>query len=206
MTLESSKHGPDQGADEREPVLPVSEPGSRPLREPGNRRGSPEDERSNWGPAGVVSDPDSRRPAGLTGGANPGAPGPAQRSVQVHEVMTRNVEVLRPDNTLEEAAEKMKRFDIGPLPVCDGDKLVGMITDRDIIVRSVAQGEDPTADRVRDVMTPGDICCCFEDQDVAEAARLMQEKQVHQLPVLNRAQRLVGIVSLADLARSVKEG
>ena len=206
MTLESSKHGPDQGADEREPVLPVSEPGSRPPREPGNRRGSAEDERSNWGPAGVVSDPDSRRPAGLTGGANPGAPGPAQRSVQVHEVMTRNVEVLRPDNTLEEAAEKMKRFDIGPLPVCDGDKVVGMITDRDIIVRSVAQGEDPTADRVRDVMTPGDICCCFEDQDVAEAARLMQEKQVHQLPVLNRAQRLVGIVSLADLARSVKEG
>jgi CBS domain-containing protein len=198
MAPESFKHGSDQGADEREPVLPVSEPG--------NRRSSPEGERSNWGPAGVVSDPDSRRPTELTRGANPGAPGPEQRSVQVHEVMTRNVEVLRPDNTLEEAAEKMKRFDIGPLPVCDGDKLVGMITDRDIIVRSVAQGEDPTADRVRDVMTPGAICCCFEDQDVTEAARLMREKQVHQLPVLNRAERLVGIVSLADLARSEKEG
>src|SRR5438132_1691026 len=95
MTPESFKHGPDQGADEREPVLPVSEPSSRPLREPGNRRSSPEGERSNWGPAGVVSDPDSRWPAEPIQGANPGAPGPEQRSVQVHEVMTRNVEVLR---------------------------------------------------------------------------------------------------------------
>lgn len=116
--------------------------------------------------------------------------------------MTRDVEVLHPDNTLEVAADKMKHFDIGPLPVCEGDKLVGIITDRDIIVRSVAEGEDPTVDLVRDVMTPGVICCCFEDQDVAEAARLMRERKVQQLPVLSRDNRLVGIVSLEDLTRA----
>lgn len=117
----------------------------------------------------------------------------------VREVMTRGVEVVQPDSTLEEAAAKMERFDIGLLPVCEGDRLVGTLTDRDITVRSVAHGEDPTTDKVRDVMTP-DVVYCFEDQDVEEAARLMQEKQVRRLPVLDRDKRLVGIVSLGDLA------
>jgi CBS domain-containing protein len=71
-------------------------------------------------------------------------------AVRVHEVMTRHVEVIHPDSTLEEAAEKMKRFDVGPLPVCEGGRLVGMLTDRDIVLRSVARGEDPSLDRVRD--------------------------------------------------------
>ncbi len=206
MASRSFKHRPEQGADARTPDQTASEPDNRPHGKPAKERIPAEGERSSWGPGGTVSDPDFRRPAALTGGGNTGAPGPEKPPVQVHEVMTRNVEVLRPDNTLEEAAQKMKHFDIGPLPVCEGDQLVGMITDRDIIVRSVARGEDPTADRVRNVMTPGVICCCFEDQDVAEAARLMQEKQVRQLPVLNRDNRLVGIVSLGDLARSGKEG
>lgn len=120
----------------------------------------------------------------------------------MREVMTRDVEVIRPEDTLEQAAEKMRRFDVAPLPVCDGGRVVGMITDRDIVLRSVARGEDTARDRVLDVMTPGDITCCFEDQDVAEAARLMREKRVSQLPVLGRDGSLVGIISLGDLAAS----
>jgi CBS domain-containing protein len=74
-----------------------------------------------------------------------------------------------------------------------------MLTDRDIIVRSVSEGHDPRADHVRDAMTPG-VCYCYDDQDVTEAAKLMREKQIRRLPVLNRAKRLAGIVSLGDLA------
>ena len=119
--------------------------------------------------------------------------------MQVSEVMTRGAECTRPDATIREAADRMKALDVGSLPVCDNDRLVGMLTDRDITVRSVATGQDPTADRVRDVMTP-EIFYCFEDQDVSEVADLMREKQVRRLPVLNRDKRMVGIVALGDLA------
>ena len=119
--------------------------------------------------------------------------------MRVSEVMTRRVECTHPEANLQEAAAKMKSLDVGPLPVCDNDRLVGMVTDRDITVRATAEGEDPTAIHVRDIMTP-EVVTCFEDQDVAEAARLMKEKQVRRLLVLNRAKRLVGIVSLGDLA------
>jgi len=119
--------------------------------------------------------------------------------MRVREVMTPTVEVIHPDSTLQEAAAKMKARDIGPLPVCDNRQLVGMLTDRDITVRATAEGENPTAIRVRDIMTP-EVMYCFEDQLVGEAARLMQENQVRRLVVLNRDQRLVGIVSLGDLA------
>src|SRR5947209_17760143 len=124
--------------------------------------------------------------------------------MQVSKVMTRDAECVRPDTTLQEAARKMRDLDVGPLPVCgDNDRLVGMLTDRDITVRAVAEGQDPKAARVQDVMTP-DVIYCLEDQDVAEAARLMEENQVRRLAVLNRDKRLVGIVSLGDLA--VKTG
>jgi CBS domain-containing protein len=119
--------------------------------------------------------------------------------MRVKEVMTTGVEVVHPDSTLDEAAARMKALDIGLLPVCDGGRLVGMLTDRDITVRATAEGEDPTAIRVRDIMTQGVQYCC-EDQLVAEAARLMQEHQVRRLVVLDREKRLVGIVSLGDLA------
>ena len=119
--------------------------------------------------------------------------------MQVKDVMTRGAECTRPDATLQEAAGRMKALDVGALPVCDNDRLVGMLTDRDITVRSVSDGHDPRKDRVSDAMTPG-VCYCFEDQDVTEAARLMKEKQVRRLPVLNRDKRLTGIVSLGDLA------
>jgi CBS domain-containing protein len=119
--------------------------------------------------------------------------------MRVYEVMTKNAECTRPDATLVEAAGRMKTLDVGALPVCDADRLVGVLTDRDITLRSVSAGHDPRTERVRDVMTPG-VVYCFDDQDVREAAGLMRERQVRRLPVLNRDKRLVGIVSLGDLA------
>jgi CBS domain-containing protein len=117
----------------------------------------------------------------------------------LREIMTRDVEVIRPDATLQEAAERMRSLDVGPLPVCDGDRLVGMITDRDLTVRGTAAGKDPATTQVKEVMTP-EVRYCFEDQDIGEAARVMQELQIRRLIVLNREKRLVGIVSLGDLA------
>jgi len=117
----------------------------------------------------------------------------------VKDVMTKGVECVSPSTSLKEAAERMKNMDIGPLPVCENDRLVGMITDRDITVRATAEALPPMLGQVRDVMTP-DVVSCFEDQDVEEAARLMKENQIRRLVVLNRDKRLVGIVSLGDLA------
>ena len=120
--------------------------------------------------------------------------------MQVRDVMTKGAECVRPDDTLQEAARRMKALDVGPLPVCgDNDRLVGMLTDRDIVVRAVAEGLDARTAKVRDAMTEG-VTYCFEDDDVAEAARLMRENQIRRLVVLNRNKRLVGIVSLGDLA------
>lgn len=119
--------------------------------------------------------------------------------MQLKDVMTRDIEVVHPDAMLVEAAEKMKALDIGPLPVSDGDRIVGMLTDRDITVRAIAEGRDPKTTKVREAMTPH-IVYCFEDQDVKEAAKLMQEKQIRRLVVLSREKRLVGIVALGDLA------
>lgn len=119
--------------------------------------------------------------------------------MQLKDIMTRDVEVVHPNMKLEEAARKMDALDIGPLPVCDEGRLVGMITDRDITVRATAAGADPRSTRVQDVMTR-DVVYGYEDQDVNEAARIMQERQIRRLLVLNRDKRLVGIVSLGDLA------
>jgi len=120
--------------------------------------------------------------------------------MRVSDVMTQGVECIGPEATLQEAAARMKSLDIGPLPVCDNDRLVGMVTDRDITVRATAEGDHPTDIRVRDIMTP-EIIYCFEDALVENAARLMEQKQVRRLVVLNRDKRMVGIVSLGDLAR-----
>jgi len=120
--------------------------------------------------------------------------------MQVKEVMTRGVECARPADTLEAAAARMKSLDVGVLPVCgEQDRLVGMLTDRDVTVRATAEGEDPKKVCVKDVMTP-EVSYCFEDDDVGEAARKMKDKQIRRLVVLNRDKRLTGIVSLGDLA------
>lgn len=119
--------------------------------------------------------------------------------MQLKELMTSGVDVVPPEATVQEAAAKMKQLDIGPLPVCDGERLVGMLTDRDIAVRAVAEGRDPTTTTVREIMTP-EVVYCFEDQEVGEAARLMEQHRIRRLPILNRNKWLVGMVSLGDLA------
>src|SRR4051812_15466218 len=117
----------------------------------------------------------------------------------LRDIMTHNIEVVSPGETLEQAARKMADLDVGPMPVCEGNRVVGMLTDRDITVRATAFGCDPKTTLVSDTMSH-DIISCFEDQEVREAAGLMKEKQIRRLLVLNRANDLVGIVSLGDLA------
>ena len=121
--------------------------------------------------------------------------------MKLKEVMTPGVEVIAPEATLQQAAAKMRRLNIGPLPVCDGNQLVGMLTDRDITVRAVAEGCDPTSTTVREAMTP-DIAYCFDDQAIGDAIRTMERYQIRRLPILDRDKRLVGMVSLGDLAVS----
>ena len=117
----------------------------------------------------------------------------------VKAIMTHNAEVVSAGDTLEQAARKMEELKIGPLPVCEGYRVVGMLTDRDITVRATAVGSDPKETLVNEAMSL-DIVTCFEDQDVNEAVRLMKERQIRRPLVMNRANELVGIVSLADLA------
>jgi len=117
----------------------------------------------------------------------------------VKDIMTRNVEVVAPGDTLEQVARRMEVLDVGPLPVCEGNRVVGMITDRDITVRATASGCDPKSTLVSEAMTH-DIVRCYEDQDVRDAAKLMKEKQIRRLLVMSRADDLVGIISLGDLA------
>ena len=119
--------------------------------------------------------------------------------MRISEVMTTEVETVSPDQTAREAASFMLRADAGSIPVCQGDKVVGMITDRDIAVRGVAEGRGPDT-LVRDLMSDG-IICARADDDVDSVAQRMSQEQVRRLPVLDEDEKLVGIVSLGDLAR-----
>ncbi|KFC69534.1 Signal transduction protein [Devosia sp. LC5] len=116
----------------------------------------------------------------------------------VSELMTRDVRIAAPNDTIEHAAAMMGEVDAGAIPVGENDRLVGMITDRDIAVRAVAQGKPPQT-RVGEVMS-ADVKYCFEDEAIEDVAANMGGIQVRRLPVLNRGKRLVGIVSLGDLA------
>jgi CBS domain-containing protein len=121
--------------------------------------------------------------------------------MKVHEIMTAHARCVGPENTLVEAAGLMRELDVGALPVCEEDRLAGMVTDRDITLRGVARGRDPNTTPIRDVMSPG-IVYVFADQEVEEVARIMEQRQIRRVPVLNREKRLVGIVSLGDIAIS----
>jgi CBS domain-containing protein len=125
-----------------------------------------------------------------------------EAKMRVAEVMTRDVRLIEPNQTIRDAARLMAEMDAGIMPVREGDRLVGMITDRDIAVRAVAQGRGPDTP-VREVMTD-EVKYCFEDEDTAAVERNMAEIQVRRLPVLNRDKRLIGILSLGDLAMSDK--
>lgn len=119
--------------------------------------------------------------------------------MQIREVMTPKPDVVGPDVTIDVTARQMKQRNIGAFPVCNGDQLVGLITDRDIAVRAVAQGLNPSNTPVREAMNL-DLFYCFEDQEVREAANLMREKQIRRVPVLSREKKLVGMLSLGDIA------
>jgi CBS domain-containing protein len=119
--------------------------------------------------------------------------------MRLRDIMSRDVETIGPQGTLKDAATKMKELDVGLVPVCDGDRIVGMLTDRDITVKATAEGRNPTDTRVSEIMSP-EVAYCFEDQRVEEAVALMEVKQIRRLPIMSRDKRLVGIVSLGDLA------
>jgi CBS domain-containing protein len=119
--------------------------------------------------------------------------------MKIKEVMTSGVECVRPETTLQEAAAKMKSLNVGPLPVCEGDKPVGIVTDRDIVIRAISEGRDPRTTAIRDVMTK-DVVTVQETDDVKDAARLMKDRQIRRVVVVGADKRVTGIVSLGDIA------
>lgn len=122
--------------------------------------------------------------------------------MKIREVMTTEVETVSSDQTAREAASFMLRAEAGSIPVCEGDKVIGMITDRDIAVRGVAQGRGPDTP-VSELMSDG-IICARDDEDIQTVAQRMSDEQVRRLPVLDAEDRLCGIVSLGDLARETR--
>jgi CBS domain-containing protein len=124
--------------------------------------------------------------------------------VEVREVMTADVVSIPPELTLQDAASIMKTLGVAALPVSDGERLIGVITDRDITLRAIAEGLDPRTTDVGDVMT-AEVVCCHEDDEVQRAARLMQREQLRRLLVVDAGGRLVGIVSLGDVKREARE-
>ena len=119
--------------------------------------------------------------------------------MKVKDVMTTSVECVRPETTLQEAAAKMKSLNVGSLPVCEGDRPIGIVTDRDIVVRAIAEGRDPRLSRVPEVMTDN-VVSVPETADVKDAARLMKDRQIRRIVVVDASKRVVGIVSLGDIA------
>lgn len=122
----------------------------------------------------------------------------------VSDVMTQGVETISAAATLEHAAKMMKLHNVGILPVLESDEVVGVLTDRDIVIRAVSQRLRPEMTRVREVMTPVAIFC-YDDQDVVEASLLMERHLVHRLVVMNRNEKFVGLVSLSDIAARAKK-
>jgi CBS domain-containing protein len=123
--------------------------------------------------------------------------------MKIREIMSGNVRLASPDETIQKAAQTMAEADTGFLPIGEDDRLIGMITDRDITIRAVAKALDPQRTRVRDVMS-AEVRYCYDDEDVNHVVQNMAELQVRRLPVLNRDKRLVGIVSVGDIATSDK--
>ena|SRR5689334_11772770 len=122
--------------------------------------------------------------------------------MNISEVMTRDVQIASPEDSLQHAAQLMEKNDFGILPVGAQDRLVGMLSDRDITIRAVARGMAPDSCKVKEIMS-ADIKYVFEDESVEDAARNMSDLQVRRLPVVDRSKRLVGIVSLGDLALNI---
>jgi len=124
--------------------------------------------------------------------------------MKVKDISTPDPQCIGPNAPLIEAAKKMRILDVGMLLVCENERLIGTVTDRDITVRAVAEGLDPKTVKVREMMTQ-EVVYCFENRSVEEAAHLMEEKKIRRLPVLNQEKHLVGIVSIGDLAARAHE-
>ena len=118
---------------------------------------------------------------------------------QISDIMTRDVTCVAPNDTLQRAAQTMGQLDVGALPVWDGRQLIGMVTDRDITVRGVASGMQGESTSVREGMST-DVQCCFEDEQIDAVMEKMRGAQIRRVPVMDRQNRLVGMVSLGDLA------
>jgi CBS domain-containing protein len=127
--------------------------------------------------------------------------GRKENVMQVKEIMTPKVEWIAPDTTIQESARKMRELNVGSLPVWTDGELIGMVTDRDICCRAVADGHDPATTKVRDIMS-AEATYCFEDQELSEVAQLMEEKHIRRLTVFDRDKAMVGFLSVGDLARS----
>ena len=122
--------------------------------------------------------------------------------MKVREVMHKGVDWVDPDTPVIDLAKLMRQHDIGAIPIGENDRLIGMVTDRDIVCKGLAEdGFDPRRATARDVMTPG-IHCCREDDDLAKAVRHMEELNVRRLPVINKNKRMIGILSLGDVSHS----
>lgn len=119
--------------------------------------------------------------------------------MKLSEIMTPQVERIEPEKSVSEAAKKMDQLNIGIIPVYEHDRLIGMVSDRDIVVRCIAQDLDPRTTSVQDVMTK-DVVYAFEDQELKEVAKIMEEHKVRRVVVLNRDKRLTGIASLGDFS------
>lgn len=124
--------------------------------------------------------------------------------MKVREVMHKQADVINLNHTVREAAQMMARGDYGCLPVEDNDKMIGMITDRDITVRVVAKGLDPNNTKVSDCMSPG-INFCFEEDDLDSVGTQMSSKKIRRMPVINQQKRLVGMLSLGDIANKARD-
>jgi len=122
--------------------------------------------------------------------------------MKVKEVMTRDVEFIDSNDSIKQAAEKMKKLNIGVLPVKTGDEMVGIITDRDIVVRSVAQGLDPEKHKIIEAFSEG-VIACKEEDDIKEVAQLMEDRQIRRVVVKDDQEKVTGIVSLGDLAVNI---
>ena len=120
--------------------------------------------------------------------------------MKVREIMTRNVECVSPEAGLGEIAQKMKSLDVGFIPVCENDRLAGTVTDRDIVIRGIAESRDTNNTRARDIMTR-DIVSAFEDENVKDVAEKMRDKEVRRVLILDKSKRLVGVVSIGDISK-----
>lgn len=121
--------------------------------------------------------------------------------MKARDIMTTNVECLAPDASLREVASRMKSLDVGFIPLCENDKLFGTVTDRDIVIRAIAEGRDVESTKARDVMS-ADVFYCFEDDSVETVAKKMQEKEVRRILILDKNKRLTGVISLGDISQA----